>query len=190
MEYELSISKILYGTATIKADSAKDAVKKFYDDPSVKIDYVDSEISDVEAKPAKRFRRLEKIRFRAKDLDGSPNFFYGDLMHDGGESAVLYFDDGTDTAVDVDTLGQFTAMYDFNGTEIYEGDIIQNISYPNVIGEVVFRQGSWVIDYRNSDLDDEKIYLYDSLRDFSFEVIGNVHDNPELLEKDVKNIES
>lgn len=125
---------------------------------------------------------MRTLKFRAKSIDVDDHkFYYGDLIHDGEESCCLYFEeDGSDAAMDTDTVGQFTGMYDCNGKEIYEGDILKCKGYRGV-GEVIFKQGCWCIDNRNLDLADERFCLYDELREWNFEIIGNVHDNPELL---------
>ena len=73
---------------------------------------------------------------------------------------------------------QFTGLHDKNGKEIYEGDIL----YENCIGgddkgQVVFMDGSF-------DLlsDDGAIGLGPQIIYGKYEVIGNIYENPELLE--------
>ena len=131
---------------------------------------------------------MRDIWFRGKSIDADcDEFYYGDLMHDGGESYCMYLpDDGSDTAIDIDTVGQFTGMYDFNGKEIYEGDIIK-VKDSCAIAEVVFKQGCWCVDNHNLDLADERFCLYDELKECDWEVVGNIHDNPELRKKVRKN---
>ncbi|MEW4664104.1 YopX family protein [Lactiplantibacillus plantarum] len=77
---------------------------------------------------------------------------------------------------DVELL-QFTGLTDVNGKDIYEGDIIEVTSqYWGMLGnryEVKFQQGAFFV---NCDLL-SKISP-------SISVIGNVHENPELLEAD------
>ena len=128
---------------------------------------------------------MREIHFRAKNLDdwledkNSVKWFYGDLMHDGGESRCLFFqEDGSDMEVDPDTVGQFTGMYDNDGKEIYEGDILQNISFPEVYLPVNWYHGCWIVG--NADSEEYNV-LYDVLRDFKMLVVGNIHENPELL---------
>jgi uncharacterized phage protein (TIGR01671 family) len=73
---------------------------------------------------------------------------------------------------------EFTGLHDKNGKEIYEGDILKGLvwgnDYPNAIGEVVFRDGSFVDSYWGSE-------IRNHLR--ITEIISNIYEHPELLRK-------
>lgn len=73
------------------------------------------------------------------------------------------------------TIGQFTGLYDKDGKEIYEGDILD---FNGLTVEVRFVRGVFVF-LVNGDLDDE--LCGDCRTDLYAKVIGNIHDNPELL---------
>lgn len=81
--------------------------------------------------------------------------------------------------VDPATVGQYTGLTDKNGKRIFEGDIVRTFDTDGDkwIGQVLIDQGSWcVMDHRNYTL------LYDLVLR-GVEVIGNIFDNPELLEE-------
>ncbi len=104
-----------------------------------------------------------------------------------------------DLLIDEDTLGQYTGLKDRNGKEIYEGDIVTGTEYPfideekqNYIGIVVFYEdvAQFGYDYKcvrkdkrgisngiNNEFNSNENLICEDL-----EVIGNIYDNPELLE--------
>jgi uncharacterized phage protein (TIGR01671 family) len=77
-------------------------------------------------------------------------------------------------------LEQFTGLKDKNGVEIYEGDIIKNKS--GKIVRIVFWEGSFCIDDPYRPLVSESSMIFLNPCKF-WEIIGNIHENPELLEK-------
>lgn len=76
-----------------------------------------------------------------------------------------------------DTVGQYTGLKDKNGTRIFEGDILR-FPYPSNqnIYSVMWSGGSFV----RKDPDGYYLSL-NALNCDEYEVIGNIHDNPELL---------
>jgi len=83
------------------------------------------------------------------------------------------------------TIGQFTGLKDKNGTEIYEGDIVSLYQGEiKVKGVAIIKfsygyVGGWVV--IESDKDVNKFGLSLGLHNNITEVVGNIHDKPELL---------
>lgn len=123
------------------------------------------------------------IKFRGKNIE-TGEWVYGFYIQGG-----YIKEDGTvkvrhiihsDILYDVEesSIGQFTGLYT-NGIEIYEGDILakenERDKYVIVWNEYYSQfQGMW----RKNPLTAVNIYSMISL---SYKVIGNIHDNPELL---------
>ena len=99
-----------------------------------------------------------------------------------------------------DTVGQFTGLCDKNGNKIFEGDILkatyteqrqyQGVSYQDehsCVEEVIYNEKSACFMLK---IMCEDVPLYRPLHNFGslanikeLEVIGNIYDNPELLEE-------
>ena len=129
---------------------------------------------------------MREILFRGKRIQGGERvagyFFKSDINKRARESgkATLIFTPDCDTFIMVpechnsfmvvsDTVGQYTGMKDKNGKRVFEGDILSlRTGRPHVVR---FEDGAFVL---------ENTAIPVSFAN-KFEVIGNNHDNPELL---------
>ena len=121
-----------------------------------------------------------EIKFRAKNKIG---WIYGYLSYANilNKKVMCIYDGNGDCIVDIDTIGQFTGLHDKNGNDIYEGDIIQLQCKENkYLVDWNINLGAWCISIDNKCLGVKP--LGEWLREDSFIVIGNIFDNPELLE--------
>ena len=119
---------------------------------------------------------MREIRFRGKRLD-SGEWVYGCLKHVYRKDFPPEITSWTDAEggyyrtdpVNPNTVGQYTGLRDSEGKEIYEGDLCWD---GNCIWRVEYYNGCFFL--LGMDLllmQNEKV-----------RVVGNIHDNPELLE--------
>lgn len=116
---------------------------------------------------------------------------YGDLIHGVGFKKgntyilpnqenlayVKHCDPLDGVQVKPETVGQFTGLHDKNGREIYEGDeLFVCAGYRST---VEFQDGIFVSVYKHPE-DGEIVPLLDAIGKDTV-VIGNIHENPELL---------
>jgi uncharacterized phage protein (TIGR01671 family) len=136
---------------------------------------------------------MREILFRGKPLGNlHGKFIYGSLGVIDTDLCAIYhcfeFNDDEMQLVDIGTVGQYTGLTDKNGEKIFEGDIIKQInSYDNleIIGVVRFSKSSqFVISHTYTEK--ENYYKSGMKKAFAIktncEIIGNIYDNPELLE--------
>lgn len=126
---------------------------------------------------------MREILFRGKQIDNGL-WITGDLWQWSEKRKGIYDNEICKTLqVDPKTVGQFTGMTDVNGKKIFEGDIIKIPDDYDEFGhnageiyEVYFCLGGFRLKPKYSDA--RGYWLED---DETVEVIGNIHDNPELL---------
>lgn len=108
------------------------------------------------------------------------NWVYGGIFPShNGSRAIIYQQEPTieKFTVYADTVGQFTGLTDKNGTRIFEGDIV---NYNGTKHEVVFEtRFSAYFGIKISHIETWQFCLEVPAK--LMEVIGNIHDNPELL---------
>ena len=114
---------------------------------------------------------MREIKFRGREQDGF--WTYGDLRHDGNITGII--ENGIYSWVDSSTVGQFTGLYDTDGREIYEGDVLGNkyTSHYKFANAVV----EWSVDGWLADC----FSLREFLKLHTCIVVGNIYDNSELL---------
>ena len=151
------------------------------------------------------------FRGKAKAIAGCPynngksdgEWVFGYIFPDLGAMKIRQFEpdrpECNDYEVDPETVGQYTGLTDKNGKRIFEGDILRGFEYPfcsNINGEFnYFAEVVWFDDssafgiytFKNPKSNVRGISEgnTDYLEYFNvdkWEIIGNIHDNPELLE--------
>ena len=102
-----------------------------------------------------------------------------------------------DYEIDPETRGEYTGQKDKNGREIYEGDVVRRTEVYNrvwaTVAIVCYRQETVQFVLHNDEeyVEDQPLVStrnYDDgqisfVLEYEYEVIGNIHDNPELLEQ-------
>lgn len=92
-----------------------------------------------------------------------------------------YFNVAQRYAVDPSTVGQFTGLFDKNGSRVFEGDVVRVFyDFNKYIYVVVWDQEEFDFKATNGEENYAGHYVYFGCCE-QIEVVGNIHDNPELI---------
>lgn len=140
---------------------------------------------------------MREILFRGKRTENG-EWIYGNLIEDkwgddNGNTIYAILQDRvapdiaelwTPVRVTPETVGEYTGLTDKNGKKVFEGDIIKDKKLPRI----------YMIGYNEDLMKYAFLYYHKELKNIycggfvskkdgkSIEIIGNIHDNPELLE--------
>lgn len=134
---------------------------------------------------------MREILFRGKRKDNG-EWVYGDLIHYacnngdiGIDNGFLVEDENDIETFDVipETVGQYTGLTDKNGEKVFEGDILRF----DYIGKNLGVNGISLCEFENGKFGvkwgyHKEFVCLDGFANTTLEVIGNIHDNKELLD--------
>ena len=132
---------------------------------------------------------MREILFRGKEKGQWVYGYYWKFEQNGKEVHVIR--DGADNLLkfnhicEPESIGQYTGLTDKNGKKIFEGDIISYFGRDLLNSEVVFYKNAFMFRFISEYVQKIRQQKYDLIfQNVSIcgEVIGNIHDNPELVE--------
>lgn len=130
------------------------------------------------------------IKFRGQHFE-TEEWIFGDLINNGFDGTAFFLKGIKPTSeypicVDMNTVGQFSGLEDINGVEIYESDILSKRWKCEVY---VSDEGTFMVKFHTNPQKNKpmtlKKYLNHRVKagtsDIDCKIIGNIHENPELL---------
>ena len=128
---------------------------------------------------------MREIKFRGKRVSNG-DWVYGCLNQYSQKMSYILVDlvEHEVYRVLAKTVGQFTGLTDKNGKDIYEGDIIESdAGYRHLVGydenvACFSTRGLPIVDFETPSG-----IRQSWINEFGKKTIGNIHDNPELLQK-------
>lgn len=114
---------------------------------------------------------------------------FGNLCSHNGGKYLAYPQIDSDNGINQELIiMQFTGLKDKNGKEIYEGDIIRCDTWiiceyrgtPEIIASIIFNDGSFII----RGINEKALVRLDkeTIKQYNIKKIGNIYENPDLLE--------
>lgn len=134
------------------------------------------------------------IKFRGKRVENDEWIYSSSIIikEVAGVDNVFLNEGGKWLRILPKTVGQYTGLKDKDGNEIYEGDLIALYRDYDIVGgkivetraydleAVIFTKGGFC----TNESDDLLMGNWITEADSEYEVIGNIHDNPELLNQE------
>lgn len=145
---------------------------------------------------------MREILFRGK-CEPQHKWVYGYIQpsfYPRSERMLIMDDDMNLRPVISETVGEYSGILDKNDVPIFEGDVVDFESHgyiPDITrGVVVFKKGCFGIEFSSKYYTNKLFHRIGEIgewRDmgasgkitYTYEVIGNIHDNPELLKEGI-----
>ena len=138
---------------------------------------------------------MREILFRGKATNRDPDYCFRTDYENGdwvyglltetenymGFAEMTNTDGVSRIDVDKNTIGQYTGLIDKNGNQIFEGDIVE-YARDEEIGLIAYHENEamFVVEF------DTWLTDFDHMYGENLEILGNIHDNPELLKGGVQ----
>ena len=144
---------------------------------------------------------MREIKFRGKG-GITDSWLIGSLVT-WKDGAMIYGGFLNEGVVRPETIGQYTGLKDKNGKEIYEGDVVDWVFFYNgfgsndgviecdtiVRGIIKWQQGGFILEVLENDFEEAGFYSISALytdTEADVEVVGNIHDDTELIKEEQK----
>lgn len=124
------------------------------------------------------------LRYRAWDKHGHKMFANDELIIWNGnvyanDSKKLTCNNLKGWSIDDEYLMQSTGLFDKNGREIFEGDILKSNKY---ITSVFYERGAYCVKFRRTTNTTVTMNVISFIEKYKTKVIGNIYENKELLD--------